>query len=285
MNTWNSVEGSNAPVLQLSPLGVLPEYQGRGHGSALVRASARRRARARRAAPPPRGQPEVLRPLRLRQSRRARPAAAARGAPRLRRSRSPSSIRRPIFRRDESCTRRRLRGSSARAAQRERHRPPGCRTDGSGLLVERHEEARELCRLAGFSAARTAHEALVFGAERTVPAGDVPAEAGSTLGRWRRWRQAKGTSVSSTSCLPRSRGTAAPSTAISSRAPSISPPRRTRDRRAAPARRSSSIPSASRASAPSSASTSRRSPPRCSTTSSRTPPPTSRTSAPSSATR
>ena len=39
MNTWNSVEGSNAPVLQLSPLGVLPEYQGRGHGSALVRAS------------------------------------------------------------------------------------------------------------------------------------------------------------------------------------------------------------------------------------------------------
>jgi putative acetyltransferase len=39
MNTWNSVEGSDAPVLQLSPLGVLPEYQGRGHGSALVRAS------------------------------------------------------------------------------------------------------------------------------------------------------------------------------------------------------------------------------------------------------
>jgi putative acetyltransferase len=26
-------------VLQLSPLGVLPEHQGRGHGSALVRAS------------------------------------------------------------------------------------------------------------------------------------------------------------------------------------------------------------------------------------------------------
>ena len=39
MNTWNSVEGSEVPVLQLSPLGVLPEYQGRGHGSALVRAS------------------------------------------------------------------------------------------------------------------------------------------------------------------------------------------------------------------------------------------------------
>ena len=39
MNTWNEVAGSGARVLQLSPLGVLPEYQGRGHGSALVRAS------------------------------------------------------------------------------------------------------------------------------------------------------------------------------------------------------------------------------------------------------
>jgi putative acetyltransferase len=39
MNTWNSVEGSDAPVLQLSPLGVLPEHQRRGHGSALVCAS------------------------------------------------------------------------------------------------------------------------------------------------------------------------------------------------------------------------------------------------------
>jgi putative acetyltransferase len=39
MNTWNSVEDPNRPVLQLSPLGVLPEHQGRGHGSALVRAS------------------------------------------------------------------------------------------------------------------------------------------------------------------------------------------------------------------------------------------------------
>jgi predicted N-acetyltransferase YhbS len=37
MNTWNDVDG--APLLQLSPLGVLPEHQGRGHGSALARAS------------------------------------------------------------------------------------------------------------------------------------------------------------------------------------------------------------------------------------------------------
>ncbi len=39
MNTWNEIEGSGTRVLQLSPLGVLPEHQGRGHGSALVRAS------------------------------------------------------------------------------------------------------------------------------------------------------------------------------------------------------------------------------------------------------
>lgn len=39
MNTWCHVEESTGPVLQLSPLGVLPEFQGRGHGSALVRAS------------------------------------------------------------------------------------------------------------------------------------------------------------------------------------------------------------------------------------------------------
>jgi predicted N-acetyltransferase YhbS len=37
MNTWNDVDG--VPVLQLSPLGVLPEHQGQGHGSALARAS------------------------------------------------------------------------------------------------------------------------------------------------------------------------------------------------------------------------------------------------------
>jgi predicted N-acetyltransferase YhbS len=37
MNTWNRVD--DVPVLQLSPLGVLPEHQGQGHGSALVRAS------------------------------------------------------------------------------------------------------------------------------------------------------------------------------------------------------------------------------------------------------
>jgi putative acetyltransferase len=39
MNTWNWLEGGSPHVLQLSPLGVLPEYQRRGHGSALVRAS------------------------------------------------------------------------------------------------------------------------------------------------------------------------------------------------------------------------------------------------------
>jgi putative acetyltransferase len=39
MNTWSWLEGGSPRVLQLSPLGVLPEYQGRGHGSALVRAS------------------------------------------------------------------------------------------------------------------------------------------------------------------------------------------------------------------------------------------------------
>ena len=37
LNTWNLV--GDVPVLQLSPLGVLPEYQGQGHGSALVRAA------------------------------------------------------------------------------------------------------------------------------------------------------------------------------------------------------------------------------------------------------
>jgi putative acetyltransferase len=39
MNTWSEIEGSDMRVLQFSPLGVLPEYQRRGHGSALVRAS------------------------------------------------------------------------------------------------------------------------------------------------------------------------------------------------------------------------------------------------------
>jgi len=37
LNTWNLV--GDVPVLQLSPLGVLPAYQGQGHGSALVRAA------------------------------------------------------------------------------------------------------------------------------------------------------------------------------------------------------------------------------------------------------
>jgi putative acetyltransferase len=39
MNTWSAIEGSTARVLQFSPLGVLPEYQRRGLGSALVEAS------------------------------------------------------------------------------------------------------------------------------------------------------------------------------------------------------------------------------------------------------
>ena len=39
MNTWNWLEGGSPRVLQLSPLGVLPEYQRRGYGSALVRES------------------------------------------------------------------------------------------------------------------------------------------------------------------------------------------------------------------------------------------------------
>ena len=39
MNTWNEIEGADVRVLQLSPLGVLPEHQRQGHGSALVRAS------------------------------------------------------------------------------------------------------------------------------------------------------------------------------------------------------------------------------------------------------
>ena len=39
MNTWNWIEETDERVLQLSPLGVLPAHQRRGHGSALVRAS------------------------------------------------------------------------------------------------------------------------------------------------------------------------------------------------------------------------------------------------------
>jgi putative acetyltransferase len=39
MNTWNWIEETGERVLQLSPLGVLPEHQRRGHGSTLVRAS------------------------------------------------------------------------------------------------------------------------------------------------------------------------------------------------------------------------------------------------------
>lgn len=39
MNTWNWLEGGSPRVLQLSPLGVRPDHQRRGYGSALVRAS------------------------------------------------------------------------------------------------------------------------------------------------------------------------------------------------------------------------------------------------------
>ena len=39
MNTWSGVEGSSERLLQLSPLGVLPERHGEGFGSALVLAS------------------------------------------------------------------------------------------------------------------------------------------------------------------------------------------------------------------------------------------------------
>jgi putative acetyltransferase len=37
MCSWSTIENNDARLLQLSPLGVLPEFQGRGHGSALVR--------------------------------------------------------------------------------------------------------------------------------------------------------------------------------------------------------------------------------------------------------
>jgi putative acetyltransferase len=39
MNSWVGIEGCNARLLQLSPLGVHPDFQGQGHGSALVEAS------------------------------------------------------------------------------------------------------------------------------------------------------------------------------------------------------------------------------------------------------
>jgi putative acetyltransferase len=39
MNTWNWIEETGERLLQFSPLGVLPDYQRRGHGSGLVQAS------------------------------------------------------------------------------------------------------------------------------------------------------------------------------------------------------------------------------------------------------
>jgi putative acetyltransferase len=39
ISSWVGLEGSNRRLLQLGPIGVLPELQGQGIGSALVRAS------------------------------------------------------------------------------------------------------------------------------------------------------------------------------------------------------------------------------------------------------
>ena len=39
MNSWVGIEGSDVRLLQLSPLGVHPDFQRQGHGAALVRAS------------------------------------------------------------------------------------------------------------------------------------------------------------------------------------------------------------------------------------------------------
>jgi len=39
LNSWVTVEGSDAQLLQLSPLGVHPDFQRQGHGAALVWAS------------------------------------------------------------------------------------------------------------------------------------------------------------------------------------------------------------------------------------------------------
>src|SRR5262249_59233665 len=39
MNSWVGIEGSEQRLLQLSPLGVHPDYHRQGHGAGLVRAS------------------------------------------------------------------------------------------------------------------------------------------------------------------------------------------------------------------------------------------------------
>ena len=39
MNSWVGIEGSDMRLLQLSPLGVHPDFQRQGHGAALVHAS------------------------------------------------------------------------------------------------------------------------------------------------------------------------------------------------------------------------------------------------------
>ena len=132
MNTWNWLEGGSPQVLQLSPLGVLPEHQGRGHGSALVRVS----LDAVRARGEPlllvEGNPELLRPVRLRPRGRARPATAAGGSAR---GSGPGGSARS--RRDAAAGPRRLLGAVQALSEREREAegvaaPPEAGKSGHG---------------------------------------------------------------------------------------------------------------------------------------------------------
>ena len=59
MNTWNWLEGGSPRVLQLSPLGVLPEHQRTRSWLGARPRLARRRPRTRRAAAARRGQPDA----------------------------------------------------------------------------------------------------------------------------------------------------------------------------------------------------------------------------------
>ena len=83
MNTWNRIEETGKRVLQLSPLGVLPSHQRAGSRLRAGSCVARRRAGGGRAAPARRGRSRVLRSVRLRPRRRARPATAAGSSVRL----------------------------------------------------------------------------------------------------------------------------------------------------------------------------------------------------------
>src|SRR5712691_7007451 len=84
------------------------------------------------------------------------------------------------------------------------------------LLVEHGERPRELHDFPGFPASKTEHGAQHFRPEdaHSCP-GDTSSEAGSTLRKWRRWREASSTRSSSTSCSQRCRRTAPPSTSTS----------------------------------------------------------------------